>query len=60
MNDYKLIADNWMEENKQLTDDNIKLKARVKYLEERVYAAALALTSDVKLSRNKYIRDIRI
>ena len=60
MNDYKLIADNWMKENRQLTDDNIKLKARVKYLEERVYAAALTLTSDVKLSRNKYIRDIRI
>ena len=39
MNDYKLIADNWMKENRQLTDDNIKLKARVKYLEERVYAA---------------------
>lgn len=38
MNDYKLIADNWMKENRQLTDDNIKLKARVKYLEERVYA----------------------
>ena len=38
MTDYKQIADHWMEENKQLTDDNIKLKARVKYLEERVYA----------------------